>query len=150
MEIVHETLAFERDFAASPARLFAAYADPRQRQAWSAFSSDMVVSIDHCDLRTGGSETARCGPPGNLTWAMRLHYHLVEDERLILFTEELREAEELLTVALITFEILEGEAGGSRLKLTDQITSFVGEEGVGGHRDGYGKILENLAGHLAG
>lgn len=79
---------------------------------------------------------------------MKVAYHRVADNRLITFTEELWDGDSLLTVALITFDFEERGLGGTRLKLTDQITSFVGEGGVRGHRDGYTKALENLAAAL--
>jgi uncharacterized protein YndB with AHSA1/START domain len=148
MDIFHETLAFERSFDAPPARLFEAYADPRQREAWSAPNPETVIVIDETDLRTGGRETARCGSTDNLNWTMRVTYHRVEDGRLITFTEELWDGAKLLTVALITFEFRTRSDAGTLLTLTDQVTSFVGEGGVAGHREGYTKALENLAASL--
>lgn len=148
MEILHETLVFERAFKASPARLFQAYTDPRQREAWSAPTADTAFVIDETDVRTGGRETARCGAPGALNWTMKVVYHRVTEDRQITFTEELWDGDEVLTVALITFDLTPADAGGTHLKLTDQITSFVGNGGVVGHREGYTQALENLAGSL--
>jgi len=148
MDIFHETLAFERSFDAPPARLFQSYADPREREIWSAPTLETVIVVDETDLRTGGRETARCGSADNLNWTMKVHYHRVEDGRLITFTEKFWDGAEILTVALITFEFREDGEAGTQLKLTDQVTSFVGEGGVAGHREGYGKALANLAASL--
>jgi uncharacterized protein YndB with AHSA1/START domain len=79
---------------------------------------------------------------------MKVVYHWVTEGRLITFTEELWDGGELLTVALITFDFEKRGTSGSRLKLTDQIISFVGEGGVAGHREGYTKALANLAASL--
>ncbi|MEX3007296.1 SRPBCC domain-containing protein [Hoeflea sp. TYP-13] len=150
MRPVHGTIALERSFAAAPERLFSAFADPRARERWSAPSTDVEVRILESDLRTGGGETARCGPKGGpMNWETRISYHLVERPSLISFTEELRDGEQLLTVALITFDIVEADNGGTILRLTDQVTSFVGEGAVQGHREGYAAVLENLAVALA-
>ena len=149
MDIHHETLVFERDFDAPAERLFQAYSDPRQRENWSAPSPETMFVIDQTDVRTGGRETARCGSADNLNWTMLAQYHLVVENRLICFTEELWEGDDLLTVALITFEIVSRGAGGSRLKLTDQITSFVGAGGGAGHKEGYEQSLDHLAASLA-
>jgi uncharacterized protein YndB with AHSA1/START domain len=148
MDIHHETLFFERDFDATPERLFQAYKDPTERQKWSAPTPETVIVIDETDVRTGGREIARCGSAGNLNWTMKVVYHWVTEGRLITFTEELWDGDEVLTVALITFDFQKRGTNGSRLKLTDQITSFVGEGGVAGHREGYTKALANLAASL--
>jgi uncharacterized protein YndB with AHSA1/START domain len=148
MNIHHETIAFERDFDAPPERLFEAYTDPKQRELWSAPTPTTVVVIDETDVRTGGRETARCGSKDNLNWTMKVVYHHVTENRLITFTEELWDGGDILTVALVTFDFEKRDAAGTRLKLTDQITSFVGQNGVVGHRDGYTKALANLAAAL--
>ncbi len=109
---------------------------------------ETVIVIDETDVRTGGREIARFGSVGNRNWTMKVFYHWVTEGRLITFTEELRDGDEVLTVALITFDFQKRGTTGSRLKLTDQITSFVGEGGVAGHRDGYTKALANLAASL--
>ena len=143
MTIHHETLRFERRFDCSPARLFEAYADTGQRAAWSAPGADAVVEIERSDLRPGGTERARCGGRGDLRWTLDTTYHVVEPDRTIAFTEVLTEGGRVLTVALVTFAI-SSDGAGCRLDLTDQVTSFVGPDGVTGHRQGYEAALANL------
>ncbi|MEM9522974.1 MAG: SRPBCC domain-containing protein [Pseudomonadota bacterium] len=145
MEIHHETLVFERNFDAPPARLFQAYTDPRQREVWSAPTPETVIAVDETDMRTGGRETVRCGRAENLNWTMKVLYHRVTKDRQITFTEELRDGDDVPTVALVTFDLEKRGETGIRLTPTDQITSFVGEGGVAGHRDGYTKALESLS-----
>lgn len=148
MDIYHETLVFERDFKAPPERLFRAYTNPKEREVWSAPSPEAVIVIDQTDVRTGGREIARCGSADDLRWRLEVAYHRVIENRLISFTEELWEGDTILSIALITFDFEADGAKGTRLKLTDQITSFVGEDGVAGHREGYAKALANLAASL--
>ena len=144
MDLYHETLTFERSFPVSSARLFEAFRNPREREAWSAPDEDTEIEIIECDFHTGGHEKGLCGPKGSMKWSMDIAYHLVETDRLIAFTEELHEDDRMLTVALITVEISPAD-DGCTLNLIDQITSFVGQGGVSGHRDGYTKALDNLA-----
>jgi uncharacterized protein YndB with AHSA1/START domain len=144
MELYHETLTFQRPFPVPAARLFEAFRNPREREVWSAPDDNTAIEIVECDLRTGGHEKGLCGSKGNMNWSMDVVYHLVETDRLITFTEELREGDRILTIALITIDIVPTDEGCT-LKLTDQITSFVGQGGVSGHRDGYSKALDNLA-----
>ena len=147
MELYHETLTFERSFPVSTARLFEAFGNPQEREIWSAPDENTEIKIVECDFRTGGREKGLCGPKGNMTWSMDVAYHFVETNRLITFTEELREGDRMLTVALITVDI-RPDGDGCTLNLTDQITSFVGQGGVSGHRDGYNQALENLRARL--
>ena len=141
--LTHETLDFRREFPVVPKQLFEAYADAQQRQIWSPPSPDETVIIDEYDFRTGGHEIARCGAKGNPAWTTKVKYHVVEEDVRIVFTEELWQSETILTVALISFQI-EGTGNSSRLTLTDQVTSWVGTEGIEGHRFGYPKALNNL------
>ena len=88
------------------------------------------------------------GSADDLNWTMKVIYHCVTQDRQVTFTEELWDGDSVLTVALITFDIGKHGEVGTRLTLTDQITSFVGEGGVAGHRDGYTNVLDNLAASL--
>ena len=144
MDLYHETLTFKRSFPVSAARLFEAFRNPREREVWSAPDDNTEIKIVECDVRTGGREKGLCGSKGDMNWSMDVAYHLVENNRLITFTEELREGDRMLTVALITADITP-TGDGCTLDLTDQITSFVGQGGVSGHREGYDQALDNLA-----
>ena len=148
MDIHHETLVLERALDAPPARVFSAYVDTKAREKWSAPSPTTEVRIDHADVRTGGQETGRCGTTGDLRWTLKLNYHRVIQDSQITFTEELWEGEVILTVALITFDLRDLDQGRTLLRLTDQITSFVGPEAVSGQREGYAAALANLDQHL--
>ena len=77
-------------------------------------------------------------------------YHHVTPDRQITFTEELWEGEQVLTVALITFDLKDIGDKKTALTLTNQITSFVGADAVGGHREGYTQALANLEQHVTG
>ncbi|WP_424931272.1 SRPBCC domain-containing protein [Amaricoccus macauensis] len=148
MEIHHETLIFERDFDAPPSQLFSAYIDTKAREQWSTPSPTAEVKIDSSEVRTGGHETGRCGGKGDLRWTLKVIYHLVTPDRQITFTEELWDGEQILTVALITFDLKPIRENKTALTLTDQITSFVGADAVGGHREGYTQALTNLQQHV--
>lgn len=148
MDLHHQTLVLDRHFDAAPAEVFAAYADPAARAAWSAPTEDSVLEIDSCDFRDGGKETARCGPRGELKWTLAVTYHDVVPDARIVFTEELREGDFRLTIALVSFEMAAGENGGTDVRVTDQVASHVGTEGVDGHAEGYRVILANLEAYL--
>lgn len=149
MSVHHETLRMERYFQASPREVFADFIDTRTREVWSAPSETAEVRIIHEDVRTGGSETTLCGAKGDMRYRTEVRYHLVETDRLIAFSETLLEGDTVLMAALITFEYIDAGSGTSKLVLTDQITSFVGPEGIKGHRTGFSQALDNLHAVLA-
>lgn len=149
MEIHHETVTLKKSLPASPEAVFQAYTDPKAREKWSAPDDTTEIRILESNVITGGSETGKCGTRGEeLNWRMDVAYHLVDKGRLITFTEELWDGDNMLTVALITFNLSEASDGTTILHLTDQITSFVGKGGVQGHRDGYTMAIDNLASML--
>ena len=149
MNLIHETIEFQRDFLVPPERVFRAFTDIREREIWSAPSDRVEVKIDRSDMRPGGVERARCGPRGNMLWDLTTYYHVIGECAVITFTEVLSERGKTLTAALVTFAFSTLPGDGARLKLTDQITSFVGAEAAAGHRIGYAQALNNLAERLA-
>lgn len=142
-----ETIRLERLISASPLRVFEAYLDPKVRELWSAPSETAAVVIEHAEVRTGGSEATRCGAREDMRYRTAVYYHLVEAPHLISFSETVLEGEKVLTAALVTIELRLTEGGVTRVVFTDQVTSFVGPDGVEGHRLGFGSALDNWALH---
>ena len=55
----------ERHYAAAPARVFAAWAIPEQRQRWNIHANWVVAEQDF-NFCEGGEEVKRYGPPGRI------------------------------------------------------------------------------------
>ncbi|MBS0418647.1 MAG: SRPBCC domain-containing protein [Proteobacteria bacterium] len=144
MDIIHETLTFKQSFPVSLKRLFRAFTDPREREAWGRPSETAEIRIEHSDVRTGGTETARCGTKGDLRWTVHVSYHLVETDRLIVYSEAVSEAGAIQHTSLVTVEFLKSADGSASVILTDQIASFIGRDGIKGHQFGHSKALANL------
>lgn len=147
MLIHSETIRLERQFSASPQRVFDAYLDTKAREKWSAPSDTAAVMIEHAEVRTGGVEATRCGSSEDMRYRTDVRYHLVEEPHLISFSETLLEGVQVLTAALVTIELRSVGEGETGLFFTDQVTSFVGPDGVEGHRLGFASALENWATH---
>ncbi|MEM1389271.1 MAG: SRPBCC domain-containing protein [Pseudomonadota bacterium] len=143
MALFNDNFVLQRSLAASPARLYAAYADTAQRQIWSAPNPETRVVIETSSLRDGGREAAKCGAEGDLRFALDITYHRVVPDQLICFSEVLSQGEDVLTAALVTFAFV-AQGPGAAVTLTDQVTSFVGPEAAEGHRQGYASALANL------
>lgn len=141
--VVHDTFITNIVIQAPPSHIFAAYADIRARQEWSAPASDAIV-YDAAEFRVGGGDRFRCGPKGDLRFHGALVYHdIVVDQRFV-FVESIRTDDGPLSVAMVTWELLP-EDGETQVRATTQIISFVGPEMVSAAKSGTRATLSNLA-----
>ncbi|MBU2041259.1 MAG: SRPBCC domain-containing protein [Alphaproteobacteria bacterium] len=146
MTLLHETLTFERDYDASPARLFAALADPRSRARWAVPEGARLV-YDAADFRVGGIDLCRCGAPDDLRYHVENRYLAIEPSERIVLSETVREGDRILSHSLNSFEIA-ATATGVRLNLTIQLAAP--EPGMAaGVRHGHSAALDNLVDELA-
>jgi uncharacterized protein YndB with AHSA1/START domain len=143
----HATIVLERNYDATPSRVFAEFANPVVRAQWSAPSGDELI-YDQAAFEVGGRDVFRCGPKGAPKFQGETTYHLIVPGRCVISSEVVEAGGQHLAVSLNTLE-LEEAAGGTRLKLTIQIVSSVGEGVVKGFESGNRSALEGLAAHLA-
>lgn len=141
--VVHATIVVQRIYGASPARVFAAWADPAAHGRWNVPGGDWkIVEAEH-DFRVGGREFSRFGPPGKSIYHSEGRFEdIVPDTRIVsagaMYREETRSSVTLCTVELLP------EPGGTRLILTDQSAFFDGGETPADREQGWGAILDKL------
>lgn len=58
--MAHRTAQMQRVYPASPARVFAAWADPDIRRLWGSPSDEVEVRNDASDFRVGGVDQQTC------------------------------------------------------------------------------------------
>jgi uncharacterized protein YndB with AHSA1/START domain len=63
--VKHDTIVVEREFKSSPARVFAAWADPGAHGLWKFPGDDWEISEFENDFRVGGREKSCFGPKGD-------------------------------------------------------------------------------------
>lgn len=141
--IVHRTFMIERTYPASPARVFAAFADPATKRRWIAEGPGAEVEDFTLDFRVGGFERSRGRFVGGaLNRNDTLFLDIVPDERIVfaytLTTEEVRTSAALTTVELAA------DGRGTRLHLTEQVAFLDGVDGSGGRERGWGGLLDRL------
>ncbi|MFG2140815.1 SRPBCC family protein [Streptomyces sp. NPDC048650] len=121
--LTHATFSLEREYAASPPRVFAAWADPEVKARWFAGPAAEY----ELDFRVGGHEIVRGRDPQGSALTFTATYHDIVPNERIVHTSHLYDGEVLSTVSLTTVEFLPaGE--GTCVRLTEQGAYVVGHE----------------------
>lgn len=142
--IVHATITIERTFAASPARVFAAFSTPATKRRWFAEGFGMEVQEFSLDFRVGGRESSRMVPKDGRGFANDTVYtDIVPDERIICAFTMSRDGRRF-SASLATFQ-LAPDGDGTKLTFTEQ-AAFLGEsDGPDKRKGGWTELFEKLA-----
>lgn len=135
--VAHDTFVIERTYQASPAQVFAAFADPKRKAKW-------FVASDEFDFRIGGQEVVRGGPPGGPVYTNVTTYHEIVEEQRIVYTYTLDMNETRISVSVTTIE-METVDEGTRLTFTEQGVFFDGHDTPAQRQHGTKAMLEQLA-----
>ena len=149
--VVHSTFTIERSYDRTPARVFAAWADPSLKSRWFGGGTDDTPMGLDMDFRIGGYERDR-GEPGAAPGYDARYHDIVSDERIV-FTYDLSFGGPLVSVSLATVEFRPADGGsGTQLTYTEHGAFFDGlddpelrKNGTGGMLDELGRLLEGQA-----
>ena len=145
--IRHGSFSIERVYRASPARAFAAWADPELKARWFAGPSDRWTPVKReLDFREGGSELAHGSFKGGPESIFVARYHsIVPDQRLV-YSYEMTVGGKQLSVSVATVEFSPTREGGTRMIFTEQVAFLNGDYDVKSREDGTHGLLDNFAG----
>ena len=145
--VTHDTFVVERSYPASPARVFAAWADPAAKARWFASPEEWGPDEFELDFRVGGRERSRGGPQGGplITYEAR-YQDIVADERIV-YTYAMEVDGTLISISVATVE-LRPERGGTRLVLTEQGAYLDGHDTSAQRQQGAGSLLDALGAQL--
>lgn len=145
--VTHATFSLERTYAASPARVFAAWADREAKARWFSCHSGYEL-----DFRVGGRELSRGGEPGGPVYTTSILYQDIVPGRRIVYTYDVLRDEARMSVSVVTVEF-EPAGAGTRLVFTEQGAFLDGHDTPAGREHGTRVGLERLdaeLGELAG
>ena len=150
---VPATIVLERLYDAPVARVFSAWADPKQYARWSAPGGDWVVAESDMDFRVHGRQMSFFGPPGAPRFKGDGRFEdIVENQRIVsvgsMHDMTAPEGHQRMSTTICVVEFLE-EQGGTRLILTDH-SVFYSWETAKDRRGGWDEILNKLVIHLKG
>ena len=139
----HATFVIEREYAHPPAKVFAAYADPRSKAKWFAGPEEWEKSNLQIDFRVGGKESVSGGPAGGPVHKYSGEYwDIVENARIVLAYEMHMDATRI-SVSLGTTEF-KASPKGTKLIYTEQGVYLDGYDDAGQRERGTQELLGQL------
>jgi uncharacterized protein YndB with AHSA1/START domain len=145
--VVHDTFVLERHYAASPARVFRAFADPDIKARWFGCDDTWVVSEHTCDFRVGGREVWRVGEPGGVEHRNDTVYmDIVPDARLV-WSYVMSLDGRRISASLATVELIP-DGTGTRLVFTEHGAFLDGYAGGDERQRGTVDLLSALESYL--
>lgn len=142
--VSHGSFVVEREYPASPRRVFQALTTLEGKSRWFVGPDHhQVVTPLEMDIRVGGKERIAGGPPGGPVHRYEaLYQDIVPEERLV-YTYEMYADERRTSVSLSTME-LSPVPDGTRLVYTEHAAFLDGLDTVEAREHGTRELLDAL------
>lgn len=137
------TFVIERYFDASPAQVFAAWAEPEIKARWFAGSGEWEKSDHQLDFRVGGRERVSGGPPGGPVRVFNAVYQDIVPSERIVYTYDVHLDKWRTSVSLATVELKPFKAG-TRMIFTEQAVFLDGVDSPAAREERTRDRLDNL------
>lgn len=145
--VVHDTFTIERTYAASPERVFAAWATIEAKSHWFGNEEGIEPVGEHTlDFRPGGGERFSAKAEGMMFDFDARYYDIVENERIVWAYDMLMDGRRI-SVSIASAEFF-GAPGGTRLVLTEHGAYLDGLDTNDQRREGTEQFLANLGRYL--
>jgi uncharacterized protein YndB with AHSA1/START domain len=145
--VTHATFTIERHYDATPAQVFAAWADPDAKRRWFGQSEGWTTTEYELDFRIGGGERFRGRPEdGPVITYDAVFQDIVEGERIV-YSYVMTSDGQRISVSVATVEIA-AAGDGARLVFTEQGAFLDGLETAASREGGTGSLLDALAAEL--
>jgi uncharacterized protein YndB with AHSA1/START domain len=151
--VIHHTFTIERNYLATPTRVFAALALPEAREIWcnlpDAEEADGEAAITELDFRIGGRERFGFKQHGTTYRVEQRYYDIVPDQRIV-YAYEMSANGARYSVSLATIELAKN-GDGTAMAWTEQgayLDGIDGNEAPALRREGTEILVDNLTGYL--
>lgn len=146
--VTHAMFTIERAYAASPARVFQAFADPVAKAKWFGGPYEWEKGPAEFDFRVGGREISSGGPAGAPIHIFNCVYQDIVPNERIIYTYDMVLDETRISVSLATIEF-KAQGAGTRLIFTEQGAFLDGYDDAGSRQEGTEWLLGKLEASLA-
>jgi uncharacterized protein YndB with AHSA1/START domain len=140
----HSTFVIERNYDASPVRVFAAWADVKAKDQWFGPGGEQEHQLD---FREGGSEHFQAAVGGAVYSYDALYEDIVADERIV-YTYNMHRDGVRMSVSVTTVELL-ANGEGTDLRYTEQGVFLDGQDKPEQREHGTNELLDKLGEALA-
>jgi uncharacterized protein YndB with AHSA1/START domain len=152
--VIHSTFVIERSFAATPERVFGAFADPDKKRRWFVEGRAHEVEQYEMNFQVGGREHARFRfkegtPVAGVVCTNDTSYQDIVPNRRLVFASAMSLGGKCISASLVTVEFVASDAGTDVI-LTHQGAFFEGADGPEMREQGWRGLLERLGGELGG
>ena len=146
---MHGSFTIERELAYPPARVWAAWSEPKAKAAWFSGPSGQWTPLEReMDFRVGGRERAKGQWKSGVVTDFQAHYLDIVPLRRIVYAYNMHVDEKKISVSLATIE-LESTGKGTRLTVTEQGAFLDGYDDAGSRERGTGGLMDALQKSLA-
>ncbi len=143
----HATFVIDRTYAASPARVFAAWSDPAAKARWFVGPGNRHETNHELDFRVGGRERVSGGEPGGAAYTFDARYQDIVPNERIVSTYDMHMNETRISVSLATVEF-KPAGKDTRLVYTEQAVFLDGFDIPADRERGTRDLLEQLDAYL--
>lgn len=143
----HATFVIQRMFDASPAQVFAAWAQPAAKARWFASHDDWDTGEFELDFRVGGRERLKIGPEDGPLHAYDACYQDIVPNERVVYTYDMHLDDMRISVSLATVELAEAGAG-TRMVYTEQAVFLDGLDSSTDRERGTRELLDSLDAEL--
>lgn len=153
MSVIHDTFVIERTFAATPSRVFAAFASEEAKTSWGD-TGDLEpppngADASEFDFRVGGRERFSHKWQDTTYRYDALYYDIVPDQRLV-YCYEMYAGDVRISVSVATIEFTKS-GDGTALSWTEQGAYLDGIDGAQApalRKEGTAEMLGGLTSYL--
>jgi uncharacterized protein YndB with AHSA1/START domain len=143
--VQHATFVIERVYPASPARVFAAFAEPAAKARWFAGPPDKCKELEReMDFSVGGRERLKARWDSGVVSYFDCRYQDIVPNERIVYAYNMHLDDRRISVSLATVE-LKPAGNGTKLLFTEQAAFLDGYDDSGSRERGTGSLLDRLA-----
>lgn len=146
--VSHGMFTVERRYAAAPARVFRAWAEPEQIRQWAAPAEGWFFRIAAFDFRVGGSAVMEFGPQGDVLYTDSTRYDDILPDQRIVSAYAITKGGVRISSSVSSLEFL-ADGAGTLLRVTEVGAFLDGLDSAKGREGGVLQQVEQLAQFLA-